>query len=169
MEIDSAAFQDIYGLTSIAQKKGFKVKSNDSYSSLFVNISKYNGKQIIVQLLDGSDKVVKEVITNNGLAEFYYINPGTYYMRMIVDSNQNGKWDTGDYGKDLQPEAVYYYPESIECREKWDVNESWDPEERPLYLQKPSKVTKQKPDKEKKIKNQNAQRASKLGIQYIAK
>ena len=38
-----------------------------------------------------------------------------------------------------------------------------------LYLQKPSKVTKQKPDKEKKIKNQNAQRASKLGIQYIAK
>ena len=169
LEIDSAAFQDIYGLTSIAQKKGFKVKSNDSYSSLFVNISKYNGKQIIVQLLDGSDKVVKEVITNNGLAEFYYINPGTYYMRMIVDSNQNGKWDTGDYGKDLQPEAVYYYPESIECREKWDVNENWDPEERPLYLQKPSKVTKQKPDKEKKIKNQNAQRASKLGIQYIAK
>ena len=58
---------------------------------------------------------------------------------------------------------------SIECREKWDVNESWDPEERPIYLQKPSKVTKQKPDKEKKIKNQNAQRASKLGIQYIAK
>ena len=33
----------------------------------------------------------------------------------------------------------------------------------------PGAITKQKPDKEKKVKNQNAQRAKKLGIEYIPK
>ena len=90
-------------------------------------------------------------------------------MRLIVDRNNNGKWDTGDYDKDEQAEEVYYYPEVIECKAKWDLTESWDPEARELSKQKPSAITKQKPEKEKKIKNQNAQRAKKLGIEYIPK
>ncbi len=38
-----------------------------------------------------------------------------------------------------------------------------------FHTQKPGAITKQKPDKEKKVKNQNAHRAKKLGIQYIPK
>ena len=103
------------------------------------------------------------------MAEFYYLKPEKYYLRLIVDSNNNGKWDTGDYDKDLQAEAVYYYPEQIECKAKWDITENWNPTERPLDKQKPSAITKQKPDKEKKVKNQNAERARKLGVQYVPK
>lgn len=44
---------------------------------------------------------------------------------------------------------------------------SWNPTEKPLYQQKPADITKQKADKEKKIQNRNAQRAAKLGIQYL--
>ena len=36
-------------------------------------------------------------------------------------------------------------------------------------LQRPRRTAKQKPDKEKKVKNQNADRAKKLGIQYVPK
>ena len=50
-----------------------------------------------------------------------------------------------------------------------DLTESWDPLVRELSLQKPGAITKQKPDKEKKVKNQNVQRAAKLGIQYVPK
>ena len=88
-------------------------------------------------------------------------------MRLIVDRNGNGKWDTGCYDKDEQAEEVYYYPDVIECKAKWDLTESWDPTARELSRQKPGAITKQKPDKEKKVKNQNAQRAKKLGIEYI--
>lgn len=168
LEVDSAAFRDIYGLVSNPVKQGFKVNSLDTYGTLLVNIvSDKDSLPLLVQLLNAQDAVIKEVKAVNGVAEFYYLKPDKYYMRMIVDRNGNGKWDTGDYDKDLQAEEVYYYPGVIECKEKWDMTETWNPTEKLLSSQKPSAITKQKPEKEKKIKNQNAERAKKLGIQYI--
>lgn len=169
LEVDSAAFQDIYGLVSNPIKQGFKVSSLDEYSTLLVNVTGMGDDPLIVQLLNGQDQVVKEVKASNGVAEFFYLKPEKYYMRLFVDRNNNGKWDTGDYDKDQQAEEVYYYPSYIECKAKWDVTESWDPKSTLLSRQKPGAITKQKPDKEKKVKNQNAERAKKLGIQYIPK
>lgn len=169
LEVDSAAFEDIYGLASKPIKQSFKVNSLDTYGTLLVNITSLHDLPLIVQLLDAQDKVVKETKTVNGVAEFYYLKPQKYYMRLIVDRNNNGKWDTGNYASDQQAEEVYYYPEAIECKAKWDLTESWDPLARELSLQKPGAITKQKPDKEKKVKNQNVQRAAKLGIQYVPK
>ena len=169
LEVDSAAFEDIYGLASKPIKQGFKVNSLDTYGTLLVNITSLHDLPLIVQLLDAQDKMVKETKTVNGVAEFYYLKPQKYYMRLIVDRNNNGKWDTGNYDRDQQAEEVYYYPEAIECKAKWDLTESWDPLARELSLQKPGAITKQKPDKEKKVKNQNVQRAAKLGIQYVPK
>ena len=169
LEVDSAAFEDIYGLASKPIKQGFKVNSLDTYSTLLVNITSLHDQPLLVQLLDSQDKMVKQVKAVNGVAEFYYLKPQKYYMRLIVDRNDNGVWDTGDYDKNQQAEEVYYYPEEIECKAKWDLTESWDPTARELSRQKPGAITKQKPDKEKKVKNQNAQRAAKLGIQYIPK
>ena len=169
LEVDSAAFEDIYGLASKPIKQGFKVNSLDTYGTLLVNITSLHDQPLLVQLLDSQDKMVKQVKAVNGVAEFYYLKPQKYYMRLIVDRNDNGVWDTGDYDKDQQAEEVYYYPEEIECKAKWDLTESWDPTARELSRQKPGAITKQKPDKEKKVKNQNAQRAAKLGIQYIPK
>ena len=169
LEVDSAAFQDIYGLASKAIKQGFKVSSLDEYGTLLVNITSLKDEPLLVQLLNAQDQVIKEVKASNGVAEFYYLKPEKYYMRLIVDKNNNGKWDTGDYDKDQQAEEVYYYPNFIECKAKWDITESWDPKSTPLSRQKPAAITKQKPDKEKKVKNQNEQRAKKLGIQYIPK
>lgn len=167
LEIDSMAFEDIYGHRNAAYKQGFKVRSTDVYSTLMVNIDGMTDSAVVVQLLDGQDKVVKQVSTNNGTAEFFYLMPGKYYMRLFVDSNGNGLWDTGDYQRDLQPETVYYYPGQIECKAKWDVTESWNPTARPLDEQKPGAITKQKADKDRKIQHRNAQRARDLGITYI--
>ena len=170
LEVDSAAFVDIYGLASKPIKQGFKVGSLDTYGTLLVNIThQFDNQPLLVQLLNSQDNVVKQVKAVNGVAEFFYLKPDKYYMRLIVDRNDNGVWDTGCYEKDEQAEEVYYYPQLIECKAKWDVTESWDPLARELSHQKPSAITKQKPDKEKKVKNQNAQRAQKLGIQYIPK
>lgn len=167
LEIDSAAFVDIYGKVSESFKKGFKVRSLDEFGTLLLNIPSMTDTTIVVQLLDKSDKVVKEVTSDQGIAEFYYLSGGTYYLRMFIDSNGNGEWDTGRYAEDRQPETVYYYPGSIEARAKWDLTETWNPTGTPLTLQKPADITKQKPDKDKKIKNQNARRAAELGIEYV--
>lgn len=167
LEIDSAAFVDIYGKVSPPFKQGFKVKSFDEYGTLLLNIPTMTDTTIVVQLLDAGDKIIKEVTTNQGVAEFYYVSPSTYYVRMYIDSNRNGEWDTGLYSANRQPETVYYFPKEIEIRAKWDFTETWNPLATPVIQQKPAAVTKQKPDKDKKIKNQNARRAEQLGIEYI--
>ena len=166
LEIDTMAFTDIYGKTTAPFKQGFKVKTEDSYATLMFDITGMADTTVVVQLLNTSDAMVKETSTTNGRAEFYYIKPGTYYARMYVDSNKNGKWDTGDYAADRQAETTYYYPEKIECKEKWDLTLTWNPMSRSLDRQKPLEITKQKPEKEKTINRRNQERASKLGIPY---
>ena len=166
LEIDSTAFTDIYGMQSAAYKQGFKVRSEDEYGTLLINISGMDTLPMIAQLLDGSDKPVKTVSVSNSVAEFFYVNPGTYYLRLFVDRNGNGIWDTGDYSLGQQAEETYYYPEAIESKAKWDITLDWDTQRRDAAHQKPYAITKQKPEKDKTIKRRNAERAKKLGISY---
>ncbi len=167
LEIDSAAFADIYGSVNNTAKKGFKVKSNDVYGTIFMTLEGMRGKQVVAQLLSSTDVVTKEVRTQTGNAEFFYVNPGTYYLRIFVDENNNGKWDTGNYDEGVQAEVVYYYPSKIECKEKWDITESWNPLQGRAASQKPSELVKQKADKAKTIKNRNAERAKQMGIEFL--
>ena len=169
LEIDSAAFVDIYGLVSEEFKQGIKVKSLDEYSSLVMQLSGINDTSVVVQLLDKSENVIQQVrVENDGSAAFFYINPGVYYVRAFVDRNGNDIWDTGQYDEDLQAEDVYYYPRSIECKAKWDITQQWNLTERKRYLQKPGALVKQKATKgKKKQMNRNAERAKQLGIEYV--
>ena len=168
-EADSTAFETIYGTMSGKLKQGLKVRGEDAYASLIMTISGMQGRHIIAQLLDGQSKIVKQSFTDNGQAEFYYLKPGKYFMRMILDANNNKKWDTGNYDTNLQPEEVYYNPDEIECKAKWDLTLTWNPLARPIYQQKPEALKKQKADKEKSIQHRNVKRAQELGIQYLPK
>ena len=164
LEVDSAAFIDIYGKVSAKYKQGIRIPLMDEYSTLTMTLQNMEGKNCLLQLLNESDKPVKEVYAKNNQATFHYVKPGNYYLRLIVDDNDNGKWDTGDYASQRQPEAVYYYPKSIECKAKRDVQGTWNPRQLPLYKQKPAAITKQKADAQRKIKRRNAERARSLDI-----
>ena len=165
LEIDSAAFEDIYGIVSKPVKKGLRVRSNDDFGSLMVSIDgRTDTLDMVVQLLNSSGNVVKQTKAKNNTAEFFYVQPGKYYLSAFTDNNGNGIWDTGDYEADRQPEAVFYNPKEIECKAKWDITVSWNINAVPLTEQKPMAITKQKPDKEKKQRNRNADRAREMGI-----
>ena len=171
LEIDSAAFTDIYGLVSKAYQQGIKVKSQDDFASIVLKVSGVQDSNIVVQLLDKSDKVVRQVrVAADGSAQFQYVTPAVYYARAFVDRNGNDLWDTGLYDDDQQPEDVYYYYRSIEAKAKWDITQQWNLTARPRNEQKPSALIKQKADKNKKQqRNRNAERARKLGIEYVKK
>jgi uncharacterized protein (DUF2141 family) len=169
LEIDSAAFVDIYGLVSNEFKQGIKVKSLDDYSTLVMQMSGLQDTSLVVQLLDKSENIVKQVRAEaDGSATFFYINPGVYYVRAFADRNGNDIWDTGNYDADLQPEDVYYYHRAIECKAKWDNTLQWNLTERKRYQQKPGELIKQKSSKsKKKLMNRNIERAKQLGIEYV--
>lgn len=168
LEVDSAAFEDIYGNVSKPFKQGIKISTLDEFSTIVLQLAGVTDTTYVVQLLDQSEKIIKQVRTEaNGDAVFFYVKPGGYYARAFHDRNGNGVWDTGNYDADLQPEEVYYFPGRIDCKEKWDITRPWNLTTTPLNMQKPGEITKQKPDKEKqKLLNRNAERARRLGIPY---
>lgn len=168
LEVDSAAFEDIYGHVSNAIKLGLKVRTEDEYGTLMVNVSGINSDgDVYVQILNASDAVMKTSKVVDGTADFFYMPTGDFYMRAFIDLNGNGEWDTGDYYADLQPEEVFYYEKKVELKAKWDITLSWDLRRLPLNKQKPGEITKQKPDQDKKKKNRNEERAKELGIEYV--
>ncbi|MBR1548887.1 MAG: Ig-like domain-containing protein [Prevotella sp.] len=169
LEVDSLAFTDIYGLVSHPFKQGLKVKSLDDFATITLTLSGTADTAIVVQLMDKGDNAVRQVrAAADGTAHFDYVSPGRYFVRAFADRNGNGLWDTGNYDADLQPEDVYYYNRDIEAKAKWDIKQKWNLAERKRNEQKPSEIVKQKADKEKKkLQNRNAERARKLGIEYI--
>ena len=156
--VDTGAFVNVYGKRSESFSKQVKVRSADTYGSLFIHLNGVDSS-VVVELLNSSDKsVMRAKVNRSMIAEFYYVDAGTYYMRMFCDRNGNGAWDTGSYDEHRQAEEVYYYPGSFMVRANWDISQEWSPKSLPLHKQKPSQITKQKADKEKDLRKKNMER-----------
>ena len=125
---DSGAFRDIYDTCSDSIGVVFSVKSADSYGKLSFNIQNIEEETIIVQLLDKTEaKVIMEKqISENGKVEFPLLDPGTYRAKIIFDADNDGKWTSGDFDKKRQPEHVTYYPDEIEVKANFEIEQDWD-------------------------------------------
>lgn len=142
LQIDSAAFVNLHGLTNDKYLKTFKIRSLDEYSSLIIRLTKPL-QHVVYELLDANDQVLRtQKASADQTTTIPYIMPGTYYLRLFIDANGNGKWDTGDFAKNREPETVYYFPEKIVLRVNWDIEEDWDPTAIPLFQQKPKALIK---------------------------
>ncbi len=164
LTMDSLAIQGIYGLNTNKVEQTLKVKKMDEYGTLLLNI-KGNAPHAIVELLDGSGKVLRQQpVSTEGTADFYFLAPSTkYYLRLFNDTNNNGKWDTGNYDQDFQPEEIFYFPKVWEMKANFEFEENWDIQAVPVELQKLDEIKKQKPEEQKKIKDRNKERLKKLG------
>lgn len=156
LSIDSACFMSIYGKQNKQLVQEFSIASLDMFSSLFINLHDVDSTAI-VELLNG-DKISRSLRAKDGRVDFFYVKPGTYYLRLFLDKNGNGIWDTGLYSEGIEPEEVYYYPHKFELKARWDIEQDWHVKQTPLILQKPEEITKQKPDQQKKIQSRNAER-----------
>ena len=108
----------------------------------------------VVQLLGAGEKVARQQRVQKGQADFYFLAPGTYHIRVFNDRNGNGVWDTGLYETKQAAEEVYYFPGKIETRANWDYTQEWNPTSLPIDRQKPNEIKKQKSvTKERKSKN----------------
>lgn len=156
--MDTAAVVSVLEHESKSVRQEFHVRAVEEYGSIFIHvISPDTG--VVVQLLSKNDKVEAQQRTDkDGNADFFFMKPGDYYMRCYVDANGNGQWDTGDYASGLQPERVYYFGKPLPLKAQWDLRQDWDIRAVDVARQKPMAITKQKPDKEKKLKNRNAER-----------
>ena len=86
---------------------------------------------------------------STGGLDFFYLDPGDYYMRLFNDRNGNGQWDEGCYAEGRQAKEVYYFPQAFSIRANWDVEQTWRLNELPLIEQKPRELINKRRKKRK--------------------
>lgn len=125
VDFDSTAFLNIYGIYS--DKFDGKITTRDSefYGKLFLNVVNVNHPTIVQIRKNNSNEslVQSKKIYSDQTVLFDYLSPETYIIKLILDSNDNGKWDTGDYKKKIQPEVVHYFRKEIKIRSNWEVED----------------------------------------------
>ena len=152
VEVDSLSIYDCYKQPNRTTTAEFAIPSLEEYANLYLLVNVTDSA--FVELLDSGEKVVKTATVKDGQAALEYVRPGTYYARIIIDANGNGKWDTGNYAQHLQPEEVYYFPNKILLRKNWDNEQTWNIYETAIDKQKPIDIKKNRSKAElKKIKD----------------
>jgi hypothetical protein len=123
--IPDSSIMDIYGTTNDTIIISYKTQAEDFYGTLVMKISNVKGP-VILQLLDEKENLINEkYFKSDQTITYAYLYPHKYILKLIVDSNGNGKWDTGNYLMKLQPEKVIYYPQLINIRSNWEVDNNW--------------------------------------------
>ena len=81
------------------------------FGDLTVNYLNFEAKnQYLVQLMNENDISIEEKIVKNsskGKVVFNTLSPTKYKVRVITDSNKNGKWDGNNYFKKEQAEPIF--------------------------------------------------------------
>jgi uncharacterized protein (DUF2141 family) len=99
----------------------FTTKKSTSLGNFSITINGGSTFPVIIQVTKKDLSVEAELsVSKNGTYDFFYLNPGDYYIRVIYDSNGNGVYDPGNFLKGTQPEEVFYNPELIQLQANWD-------------------------------------------------
>ena len=159
ISVDSATLTSVYNHVNNPVKTQFTVKGEKDYGYLIFEVQGLptvcedtcRVMPAFIELLNSSGAPVRKAVVENGVAVFKDLTVDKYYARIILDANENGRWDAGNYAERRQPELVYYYLEQIETRLNWGDIKDWDVGQSVLG-QKPSELVKNKPKEEMKKK-----------------
>ncbi|GMN09731.1 Ig-like domain-containing protein [Croceitalea sp. MTPC9] len=120
------AIEDFFGLQNDTLVSNLSTGSYADYGNLSLSLSGEVTYPVIVELTDEKGEKLREIYAEQPKTfEFNNLEPKNYGIRIIFDENKNGKWDTGNYLKKIQPEVIKYYPDIIEIRANWEKNETF--------------------------------------------
>ena len=120
------AFTDFFGEQNDTIKFVTSTRTYADYGNMKINLINAPTTPIIIQLTTDKGEVKYEQKgVNKTSFDFKNIAPATYLLRVVFDDNGNGLYDTGNYLQKRQPERVSYYPEGVEVRANWDIDQSF--------------------------------------------
>lgn len=126
LELLPEAFTDFFGNSNDSIAYRLNTGSYADFGNLRMVLDGAVQYPMIVQLTDEKGEAKRELyVEQPGQLEFLTLPPANYLVRIIFDSNRNGRWDTGDYLDRRQPERVVYYPQAVEVRSNWELEQTF--------------------------------------------
>ena len=87
----------------------------------------YGGGNVILQLTGNKGVVIREYfLSEDQEVKMDFLPPGKYGLKIIFDRNNNGKWDTGNYFKNIQPERVIMSEKLIDLKSNFETKIDWN-------------------------------------------
>jgi len=131
LRVFPGAFTDMYKNINDTLICSFNTADRETYGTINITISGVT-MPVIVQIMGDRENIYSEKYTSkDGKLVFDYLKAGKYRFKFIYDANNNRKWDTGYYLKDIQPERVAYYKGEIDVKSNWVVDISWAADNEP--------------------------------------
>ncbi len=100
-----------------------KIDSSD-IGSFSLQISNPDNKSGFLELRKDETVVIKNIPLTNFNSPL--LEPGNYSMKFYEDLNNNGKWDSGNFGKREKPEPVQIFPKAIVIKANWILEYNWE-------------------------------------------
>jgi hypothetical protein len=127
LDVLPGAITDFFNASNDTIKMQFRTKKPADYGSLFLQLVGVPSYPIIVQLTDENENLVRSLSITAPERQIIFSNlqPSKYYVRLIVDKNNNGKWDSGHFIGRLHPEKVYHHKPLIDVRANWELQEQF--------------------------------------------
>ncbi|WP_317126849.1 Ig-like domain-containing protein [Arenibacter aquaticus] len=126
LDLLPGAVEDFFGMENDTLSYKLSTKSYADFGNLSLTLEGPARYPIIVQMTDEKGVTKKELYaTEPRVFEFTNIEPSKYLIRVIYDDNGNQKWDTGNYLQGIQPEKVSYYPNTVEVRANWELDQTF--------------------------------------------
>lgn len=120
------AVTDFFGTQNDTLSYTMATQSYADYGNLRLTLGGAVRYPVLVQLTDESGTVQRQSWAAASQAfVFNLLNPGRYILRVIFDANGNRQWDTGNFLKKIQPETLRYYPDTLEVRANWDLEQQF--------------------------------------------
>ena len=122
------AIKDIRGVSNDTLQYNVVSQSLEDYGNVYLDVIRNSKSKFILQMIDSNEDVIRvfKNVNQDATYNFDYVRPGKYIFRLIEDTNNNDKWDTGNYLKKIKPERVYYFSNELEVRANWDLNETFN-------------------------------------------
>lgn len=127
--VQPKAVRDIYGGTNDTLRTSFGTAAQSSTGALQVNLSGLSKeKRYILHVLDGQQRVQLEgpVDTAHPSVVWKLLPPGVRTLRLVLDTNGNGRWDSGEWSTLKRPERTWYHSGPVNVRAAWDLKVDWE-------------------------------------------
>ena len=100
----------------------FITKNEEAYNSATIRIKGFENVKNPILQLSQDEKVKFSYPIVSALLSIKQLPLGEYTLTLLIDNNNNGKWDTGTfYGKPKrQPEIVQWFPTPLNIRANWE-------------------------------------------------
>ncbi|MDP9048740.1 MAG: hypothetical protein M3N14_11425, partial [Bacteroidota bacterium] len=122
LTINEGAFTDIYGDKNKRAPKRFQVDKPENYSVLNLTFTVPDtARSYVIELINDQKNVLRtDVIRKNTTLIYKNYITGKYQVRVVYDDNKNGKWDSGNVKRKIQPENIWVDETIITLRPNWE-------------------------------------------------